>query len=93
MANFKCVPLIESDELEWKRRLDDLTGPGGVHCSGWPDCANHLAEGYDRLGEHDFPRLARKYGAQYVITAKPGSGLAFPLVFRRRDFALYRLPP
>src|SRR5262249_13646252 len=68
VANFKCVPLIETDLVEWKKRLEDLSGTADLRCSGWVDCGSKLAGGYFGLKEPDFRRLARKYGAQYIVT-------------------------
>ena len=90
VANFKCVPLIETDLVEWKRRLNDQVGYNLV-CSGWVDCGAQLAGGYTRLGDSGLLALARKYKAQYVV-AQPGQRLGFPLEFQAGDFTLYRVP-
>jgi len=91
IADFKCTPSIERDLVEWKRRLDELAG-GPVRCIGWPNCGEVLAAGYLRLREHEFLALARRYGAQYVVTDHAGQRLAFPEVLRVGAFVLYRVP-
>jgi hypothetical protein len=93
VADFKCTPLIEKDLLEWKRRLDDLSGSADLRCSGWVECGSDLAGGYYRLREKEFLALAQKYHAQYVVTAEPKQQLSFPELFRVGEFALYRVPP
>ena len=92
VANFKCVPLIETDLVEWKRRLGALSGTTDLRCSGWVDCGGRLAGGYFRLRDHDFVQLGRKYGAQYVVTSQPEQKLNLPEVLRVGDYVLYRLP-
>ena len=93
VVNWKCMPMVEQEQIEWKHRLDDLAGAQDLRCSGWPWCASALAGGYGKLKEADFLRLARKYGAQYVVTAKEDQHLhEFPEVLRLYDFVLYRIP-
>ncbi len=91
VGDFKCFPFGERDMLEWKRRLEDLSGGAELRCSGWVDCASQLAGNYLRLREADFVRLAGKYGAGYVVAAH-GQRLAFPELIRRGDYILYRVP-
>ena len=93
VANWKCTPMVERELVDWKRRLDDLAGAQDLRCEGWQWCASALAGGYARLSEDDFRRLAAKYGAQYVVTAKPEHHLhGFEEVLRLYDFVLYRIP-
>jgi hypothetical protein len=99
VADFKCTPSIETDLVEWKRRMNDLAGTPDLRCSGWPQCAAALFNGYSRLDERGFLGLAQKYGAQYVVAisqqsqhAGSGRPLAFPVVLRVHDFVLYRMP-
>ncbi|MBI3694645.1 MAG: hypothetical protein HY238_07365 [Acidobacteria bacterium] len=92
VANYKCVPLIETDLVEWKRRLQDLSGWTDLRCSGWVECGSKLAGGYASQREPVFLRLARQYHAQYVITSQPGHRLNFPELHRIGDFAVYRAP-
>ncbi|MBI3665328.1 MAG: hypothetical protein HY236_03750 [Acidobacteria bacterium] len=91
VADFKCAPSIEKDLVEWKRRIDDLSGEN-LRCSGWMECSSELAGAYSRLREKDFLRLADKYRAQFAITTHHAQHLDFPVRFRSGDFVLYSLP-
>ncbi len=92
VANFKCMPMFEQGLVEWKRRLEDLTGGAEVRCSGFPGCSDALARAYAKLREDDFLRVAQKYNAQYAITARSAPRLNFPEVLRSEQYVLYRLP-
>jgi hypothetical protein len=90
VANYKCTPLIETDLLEWKRRLDDLSGYSDLRCSGWVDCGSKLAGGYRALTPEAIRGLAAKYGATYLVSdIHHHTGL--PEVLRLGDHALYRV--
>jgi len=91
VADFKSTPSIERDLIEWHERMSNLAGVRDLHCSGWPECSFALSDGYSRLNEQDFLSLARKYGAQYVVSSGPGRRLLFPEVLRVGDFGLYRV--
>ncbi len=92
VGDFKCFPFGEDEMREWKRRMNDLSGATDLRCGGFEECAGMLAWGYVRLREPDFLRLAQKYGAQYAVTSQPGHNLHFPVLLRRGDFVLYRIP-
>ena len=93
VVNWKCNPLVEVELIEWKKRLNDLAGGRDLRCSGWPDCASALAQGYERLKAADFRQLAGKYRAQYVVTTTPEQPLHdFREVLRLYDFTLYQVP-
>ncbi len=94
VVNFKCTPMFEDGLLEWKRRLNDLAGATDLRCTGWEHCASALAGGYQKLQQEDFLRLARKYGAQYVVFLSHGERhLHWPEVVRLHEFTLYQVPP
>jgi hypothetical protein len=92
VADFKCFPFGETEMQEWKRRMNDLSGHSDLRCAGFVECASLLAYGYSRLREADFLHLARKYGAEYVVTAQRDQHLHFPELLRQGNFVLYRLP-
>ena len=92
VGDFKCFPFGEDEMREWKGRVNDLSGATDLRCGGFVECAGMLAYGYVRLREPDFLRLAQKYGAQYAVTSQPGHNLHFPVLLRRGDLVLYRIP-
>jgi hypothetical protein len=51
-----------------------------------------LTSAFDRLGEEDFLRLGKKYGARFVVVDGDRRPLAFPLIQEGRYFKLYQLP-
>jgi len=92
VVNFKCTPMVERELIDWKKRLDDAGGYQDLRCTGWEQCASALAGGYMRMDENQLAALARKYGAQYVVTAGPKQHLHTPVLAQLYDFKLYQTP-
>jgi hypothetical protein len=92
VVDFKETTVWETGIAEWKRRLDDLSGSGGLSCSGTGSCLRTLRAGYQSLTSEDFRRIARRYGAGYIIAERPMS-LPFPVLYSNEGFSVHRLEP
>ena len=66
---------------EWFERMHDL---------GWTNPYNAEA-GFNSLTTGDITRIALKYNAQFIVTAKPKE-FDLPLVYSNNHFMLYRIP-
>ncbi len=66
VVDWKSNPFVPSEVMEWKRRLDDVTGR---NVRGWGDLG-----GYNQLNERRLDMLKRKYGVDYVVTFRGRQG-------------------
>jgi hypothetical protein len=90
VANFKNVPQLSTELREWQRRLEALIG---VSLQMLPTRFDRthaaIALRYDKLPFAYLEQVARKYGARYVVTAKPQEGVG--AVFENASYHLYDL--
>jgi Domain of unknown function (DUF6798) len=90
IVDFKGNTFWEDGIVEWKRRLENLANTSDLDCQGIGPCRRALRAGYALLGEADFERLSRKYGADYVVTEEELP--SFPLMHSNQRFHVYRVP-
>ena len=86
VGSWKDVPQDARGIVEWWTRLREIHGTyADDRTVGWYDS---LAE----AGESHALRMARKYGASYILTAAEPP-LALPCPYRNRSYAVYEVPP
>jgi hypothetical protein len=92
VINFKNVPQLSSEMLEWKRRLEDVLGQPLTALPRRFDLThNAIAARYDALPPQHLVDVARRYNARYVVTATPLP--ARQAVFENPSYHLYDLAP
>jgi hypothetical protein len=89
VANWQAIPY---DRLpEWKRRIDALVGGESYfEGSGWHGDLDDLRAAYNRLSARQVTAIARRYGADCLVTQ---TDYPFPRLHREGDVSIYRLPP
>jgi hypothetical protein len=63
VVDWKCIPGIPAEILDWHQRLKDVTGKNRI------DSADDL-EGYDELGAARLAELKARYGITYVVVRR-----------------------
>jgi len=89
VGQFKFFPFTQVEVLEWYQRLLDLTGGTPPSNTGFKAEAE-LNDYYFRLTDVELARLAKKYGAEYVLTTCDESRDG-TLVFSTRTYCVYKL--
>ena len=89
VVQFKFFPFTQVEVLEWYHRLLELTGGRPPSKTGFKAGAE-LNEYYFRLADVEIARLAKKYGAEYVLT-KCDESRDSTLVFSTRTYCVYKL--
>ncbi len=90
VANFKNVPQLSSEMTEWKTRLETILGQSlASFPARFDQTHGAIAARYDQLPFSYLKDVARKYGARYLVTAKPQVGLQ--AVFENGSYHLYDL--
>ena len=88
VADFKAITFTRSGLRQWRERIRDLTN--NVEFTLHGDRKKELSEGYASLKAEEVRRLARKYGASYILVEKPAE-LPFPLAHETDSFRLYQV--
>jgi hypothetical protein len=88
VVQFKFFPFTQAEVPEWYRRLRDLAGGKLPNIIGF-DPEEELNGRYFRLGDGEIIRLAKKYGAGYVLTTCRGSR-DLALVFSNGTYCVYK---
>jgi hypothetical protein len=86
-AQVACWHLARFDRLgEWRERLESMLGDisGARYVGRWAH------ERYRMLGEADVATIARKYGADHLVSPRDYS---YPVLFRSGAWKVYALPP
>jgi hypothetical protein len=89
VIDWKCMPILPKDTVEWYRRLVDV-------CGTEFDTLSEASCGYARMDAGRARRLAVSYGARYVITlGDVHEGEMGPLrcVYESPAFTVYDLGP
>lgn len=87
VIDWKCMPILPKDTVEWYRRLQDECGP----FSSLTEAEN----GYLAVDENVAGRLARGYGAKYLVVEAgrhQGRVAGLSRVYANQDFAVFELP-
>jgi hypothetical protein len=87
VIDWKCMPILPKDTIEWYRRLADECGTGF-------DSLSQAEAGYRAADSDRVERLGREYGARYVVIERAshqGDMSALPCAYRDLDFAVYAL--
>jgi hypothetical protein len=82
VVNLKDIPQDAAGIVEWKRRLEDIYASKSA-ASKW---VGSVAE----LGAKETRRLARAYGADYVLTSSHPR-LELPRVYHNGTYAVYKI--
>jgi hypothetical protein len=92
VVNFKNVPQLASEMVEWKQRLETvLDEPLSALPRRFDLTHAAIAARYDALPPVHLARVAARYGARYVVTAAPLPGRQ--AVFENASYHLYDLAP
>ncbi|MFH1417145.1 MAG: DUF6798 domain-containing protein [Planctomycetota bacterium] len=89
VVDWKCMPILPEDTVEWYRRLAAV-------CGGEFATLGEANAGYTELDTARAALLARRYHARYVITygaQHEGDLSALACVYRNPTFAVYDVPP
>jgi hypothetical protein len=91
VVNFKNVPQLSSEMSEWRRRLEDvLDGRSLAELPKRFDLAHEaISRWYEEVPAERRAAVADRYGARYVLTARPIPGK--PAVFENASYHLYDL--
>jgi hypothetical protein len=89
VVQFKFFPFTQVEVLEWYHRLLDLAGGRPPSATGFKAQAE-LNESYYRLTDVELTRLARKYGAEYILT-KCDESHHSALVFSNKTYCVSKL--
>jgi hypothetical protein len=92
VVNFKNVPQLSSEMREWRERLETvLDQPLTALPKRFDLTHGAIAARYDGLSAEYLAGVARRYGARYVVTARPLPGRV--AVFENTSYHLYDLAP
>jgi hypothetical protein len=90
VVNFKNVPQLSSEMPEWRRRLEDVLGSPLATLPRRFDLAHaEIARRYDARPFDELAAVAKRYGARYVLTARPQAGRT--AAFENESYHLYDL--
>ncbi len=84
IVDWKAVPIVPSEILEWRRRLNDVSGRT---VRGFRDLG-----GYDSMDQRRLDQLNRKYHLAYVVTFRGRERrLKARVVYRNAQFTVLKL--
>lgn len=85
------VALVPSYTPEWRERFSQLA-PGAIEkfAGNFFDNLTFTREAFYTLNAADFERIARRYGASYLVLEKPNAR-HFPVVYENEQFVIYDL--
>jgi hypothetical protein len=90
VVNFKNVPQLSSEMREWKERLETvLDQPLTALPRRFDLTHGAIAARYDAMSAEHLAGVAARYGARYVVTARPLPGRQ--AVFENTSYHLYDL--
>ncbi len=88
VVNFKHVPQLSGEIVQWERRLLDVLGVPNVNVfpHNYTQTLAAIESTYERRSAADLIGVARKYGARYVVVDHGlGPDLAGDIVFHHAD--------
>lgn len=88
VVDFKGFSYAETEIVEWKNRLLDLTN-GAILRNGRLG-PGELKSGFNSLSESNVSSLGLRYKVQYVVTERAHK-LRFPIIYRNPSYVLYRI--
>lgn len=73
VVNFKAVPQLSAELIEWRRRLCDVLAIDDVDVlpRGYTHTLAAIRKRYDDLSAEQLMSCANKYGARYLIATRP----------------------
>jgi len=90
VVDFKTDPFEAGGLIEWRRRLDDLSGGRPLRLGYYADA--ELEASYGALTAEQFEKLAAKYHASYgVVERARAIRNRFPIPFENGKYVVYDL--
>lgn len=89
VIDWKCMPILPRDTVEWYHRLADV-------CGGRFDDLAQASNGYCRLTAGRAARIAETYHARYVVTFNAhhtGDLSPLPCVYHNPTFSVHEVEP
>jgi hypothetical protein len=76
IVNFKCVPQLSAELVEWRRRLCDVLNLHTLNNlpRGYVNTLHALTDRYDQLSSDQLLKTATKYHADYIVAMHPMDG-------------------
>jgi hypothetical protein len=87
VIDWKCMPILPRDTVEWYRRLAE-------ECGTEFDALSQAEAGFREMDADRAQRLGRRYGARYLIverTDHQGDLSRLPCAYRDQDFSVFDL--
>jgi len=88
IADWKCMPLLPSDQLEWRRRIECLAGRT-IHSF------EEAMDGYAGTDAGRAASWAKEFGCEFVVVERRHQGdmAGWPIAFRNEGYEVRRLRP
>lgn len=84
VVDWKAVPIVPSEIIEWHRRLEDVTGR--------PVLSQQDLAGYDEMNDARLEMLKSRYAVSYVVTTSGNQNpLRGDVVFRNAGYTVLKL--
>ncbi|MFZ5636425.1 MAG: hypothetical protein ACOY82_07525 [Pseudomonadota bacterium] len=81
-------------QMRWAGYIQDVYNlHGTVATADYDSLLGRVNRDYQSMSVDDFRAIARKYGATHVVREAGSPRLAFPELYRDKDYVIYRIPP